>query len=84
MLILYMYYIYIIQCEDKSLYTGITNDLGRRFKEHKNGKGGHYTSSHKVVKIVHTEEFKNRSGALRREAQIKGWPREKKLALINK
>ena len=78
-----MYYVYIIRCEDKSLYTGITNDLERRFKEHKNKTGGHYTSSHKVEKIVHTEKFKNRSEALKREAKIKSWRREKKIILIN-
>ena len=79
-----MYFVYLLECEDKSLYTGITNDLERRFKEHKNGSGGHYTSSRKAVKIVHTERFKTRSGALKREAEIKGWHREDKQALIKK
>lgn len=76
-----MYFVYLLECEDKSLYTGITNDLERRLKEHKNGIGGHYTSSHRAVKMVHTEKFKTRSGALKREAEIKGWRREDKLAL---
>ncbi|MFA5386411.1 MAG: GIY-YIG nuclease family protein [Candidatus Paceibacterota bacterium] len=78
-----MYYVYLIQCEDKSLYTGITNDLDRRFKEHKDKIGGHYTSSHKVEKIVHIETFKTKSEALKREIEIKNWKRNKKLALIN-
>lgn len=78
-----MYFLYIIECKDKSLYTGITNDLNRRFDQHKNKKGGHYTSSKEVVRIVYTEEYPNRSLALKREAQIKGWRREKKLALFN-
>jgi len=78
-----MYYVYLIQCEDESIYTGITNDLERRFKEHKNKIGGHYTSSHKVEKIIYTESFKTKSEALRREIQIKGWKRNKKLALVN-
>jgi putative endonuclease len=77
-----MYYIYLIQCEDKSIYTGITNDLERRFKEHKDKKGGHYTASHKVREIIYTEAFKTKSEALKREAQIKSWRREKKLNLI--
>ena len=77
-----MYFVYLIQCGDKSIYTGITTDVARRFKEHKNGKGGHYTSSKKVVKVLHTERFKTRSKALKREAEIKSWPREKKLALV--
>jgi len=78
-----MYYVYLIECEDKSIYTGITNDLARRFKEHKNKSGGHYTALHKVEKILHTEKFGTKSEALKREAQIKGWHREKKLDLIN-
>lgn len=77
-----MYYIYLIQCEDKSIYTGITNDLERRFKEHKDRIGGHYTASHKVDRIIYTEVFQTKSEALKREAQIKGWRREKKLNLV--
>jgi putative endonuclease len=79
-----MYYVYLIQCEDGSIYTGITNDPERRFKQHKNKVGGHYTSSHKVKEMVYKEEFETKSEALKREAQIKGWRREKKLALIGK
>ena len=79
-----MYFVYIIECKDKSLYTGITNDLKRRFDQHKNGVGGHYTSSKEVVRVVYTEKYPDRSSALKREAQIKGWRREKKLALIKK
>jgi putative endonuclease len=77
-----MYFVYIIECSDKSLYTGITNDLERRLGQHKNGKGGHYTSSKGVVKIVYTEECPDKSSALKRELQIKGWTRPKKLNLI--
>lgn len=78
-----MYLVYLIQCRDNSLYTGITNDLERRFAEHKNKKGGHYTSSRDVEKIIHTEEFATKSEALKREAEIKSWRRDKKLKLIN-
>ena len=77
-----MYYLYLIECSDKSIYTGITTDVQRRFNEHKNKKGGHYTSSKQVVKILYTEQFKTRSEASKREAQIKGWRREKKLNLV--
>jgi len=77
-----MYYVYLIECEDKSIYTGITTDITRRFQEHKDGLGGHYTRAHKVKKILYTEEFPTRSEALKREAEIKSWPREKKLKLI--
>ena len=78
-----MYFVYIILCDDKSLYTGITTDLKRRFIEHQSGKGGHYTRSRKVIKYVFTEEQPNRSSALKREAEIKGWKKEQKLKLIN-
>lgn len=76
------YFVYIIKCEDNSLYAGITNDLEKRFKAHKNKTGGHYTASHKVKKIVYTEKFSTKSGALKREAEIKSWSRKKKLTLI--
>ena len=77
-----MYYVYLLQCGDGTIYTGITTDVERRFQEHKNGKGGHYTSSRKAVKLLYTEKQKNRSNALKREAEIKGWRREKKLDLV--
>ena len=76
------YFVYIIVCADKSLYTGITTDLKRRLSEHKSGTGGHYTRARKAVKIVYTEEHPNRSAASKREAQIKRLPREVKLSLI--
>ena len=77
-----MYFVYIIECSDKSLYTGITTNVERRFKEHKNKSGGHYTSSKKVVRIVYTEKCADRSTALKREIEIKSWRRKKKLGLI--
>lgn len=76
-----MYHVYILLCEDKSLYTGITTDVTRRFKEHRAGTGGHYTRSHKPKKILYEEEVATRSAALKREAEIKSWPREKKMQL---
>ncbi|MFH1979228.1 MAG: GIY-YIG nuclease family protein [Patescibacteria group bacterium] len=78
-----MYYVYLIQCEDKSIYTGITTNLKRRFKEHADKLGGHYTRAHKVKEILYSEEHSTRSDALKREAEIKSWPREKKLKLAN-
>jgi len=76
-----MWYIYILQCEDKSLYTGITNNLERRFREH-HKKTIHYTSYNPPVKILYKEQYSTKSEAAKREAQIKGWTRKKKLALI--
>lgn len=76
------YYIYILECADKSLYTGMTTNLKRRFKEHLAGKGGAYTRSHPPIKIRYSEKAGSRSKALKREAEIKRWPRIKKLSLI--
>ena len=76
------YFVYLIECEDSSIYTGITTDVKRRFEEHAAGKGARYTKAHKVKKVIHTELHKTRSSALKREASIKRMPKEKKLALI--
>lgn len=77
-----MYHLYILQCESGALYTGIATDVKRRFEEHKNGKGGRYTRAAGAKKILYTEEFKDRSGALKREAEVKRWTRTEKLKLI--
>ncbi|OHA52140.1 MAG: endonuclease [Candidatus Terrybacteria bacterium RIFCSPLOWO2_01_FULL_40_23] len=79
-----MWYIYIIKCADGSLYTGATTDVKRRFKQHKQGKGGSYTASHKAVALLHQESFKTRGQALRREAEIKKFTRSNKLKLFIK
>jgi len=78
-----MWFVYILKCEDNSFYTGISNNPDRRFLEHKNKKGGHYTSSHRVIQRVYLEKCEDKSSALKREKQIKGWRREKKLLLIS-
>jgi putative endonuclease len=77
-----MYFVYILLCEDDSLYTGIATDVSRRLAEHRNGKGAKYTRSHKPVRIVYREKFRTRSTAQKREAEIKGWSRTRKVTLI--
>ncbi len=74
-----MWFVYILLCLDNSLYTGITNNLEKRFLEHKIGKGGKYTRSHKPIKILYSEEFKTKSLALKREIEIKSWKKEAKI-----
>ncbi len=74
-----MWFVYILQCADGSFYTGSTNDLEKRFLEHKSGKGGRYTRSHKVIKIIYFEKLSTKSEALKKEAQIKSWTRKKKI-----
>ena len=77
-----MYFVYLLLCKDDSIYTGITTDLDGRLKKHKDGTASHYTRARGAVKILYSETHKDRSGALKREAEIKRWPRAKKLALI--
>ncbi|MFH1036861.1 MAG: GIY-YIG nuclease family protein [Patescibacteria group bacterium] len=77
-----MYYVYIVGCKDGTLYTGISSDVSRRFREHVSGRGGAYTRAKRVKKLLYTEEWENRSAALKRESEIKSWRREKKLSLI--
>ena len=82
MLMAMPYVVYILRCADGTLYTGITNDLARRFAQHKSGKAAAYTAAHPVKNIAYTEECASRGAALKREAEIKSWDRAKKLALI--
>jgi putative endonuclease len=77
-----MWHVYILECENTYLYTGITNDLKRRVKEHLTGKGGKFTHAFKAQKLLFSEKAKTQGEALRREAQIKSWTRKEKLALI--
>ena len=72
----------MLQCKDRSLYTGITTDVARRLKEHREGAGGHYTRARGAVRMAYIEEHPDRSSASRREAAIKRLTRAGKLELI--
>lgn len=76
-----MWYVYILKCANGVLYTGLTDDLKRRFDEHRRGKGGHYTRFSKPSEILYKEVFESRIQAEGREQQIKRWSKAKKLAL---
>jgi len=76
--------VYILRCGDGTLYAGITTDVSRRIIEHNKAKGGNYTRSHLPVKLLYKENYRTRSQALKRENQIKAFPRNKKLALIKR
>lgn len=78
------WFVYILECADKSLYTGITNNVDLRLDKHLSDKGAKYTKSRKVKRLAYQEECENRSKALKREIEIKSWPRKKKLKLITK
>lgn len=77
-----MWHVYLLRCEDDSIYTGITQEVDRRVQEHKTSQGGKYTRDSGVKELLYTEEYETRSEAASREGQIKGWRREKKINLI--
>ena len=77
------YFVYILECSDKSLYTGITTDLAKRLDQHNTSpKGAKYTKARRPVKLLYSEASENRSTASKREYFIKKLTREKKLQLI--
>ena len=78
-----VYYVYILECNDNTLYTGITTDLHRRINEHNfSDKGAKYTKVRRPVKIVYSEKHRGRSDASKREYEIKKFSRQEKLKLI--
>ena len=77
-----MCYVYILECADKTLYTGWTIDLINRLKVHNEGKASKYTRARLPVKLVYSEECDNEIDAQRREWQIKQLSRKEKLKLI--
>ncbi len=76
------WFLYLIRCNDFSLYTGIAKDVEKRFKMHCSGKGARYTRTRLPLEIVYHEVCKSRTEALVRECEVKALPREKKLAPI--
>jgi putative endonuclease len=78
------YYVYILECKDKSLYVGCTNNIKKRVKQHNESKyGAHYTKIRRPATLLYSEVFKILKDARKREAEIKRWRREKKLDLVN-
>ena len=79
-----LYYVYIVECRDKSYYTGITNNLNRRLWEHNAGYDKEsYTFLRRPVVLKWYEQFTDPNYAIMVEKQIKGWSRRKKHSLIN-
>lgn len=79
------YSVYILRCNDQTLYTGIAKDIKKRLDEHNNSKlGVKYTRGRRPVKLVYSKNFKNRSLALKQESKIKKFSRQDKLKLITK
>ena len=77
------FFVYILECSDKSLYVGCTNNLAKRLKQHNSSKSGaHYTKIRRPVKLKYSETFNALKDARKREAEIKGWKKDKKIQLI--
>jgi putative endonuclease len=77
-----MYFLYLLECMDGTIYTGITTDVKRRFAEHKEGIGSRYTRSRKAKRLLYAEKHRDRSSASKREAEVKRMTRTKKRALV--
>lgn len=77
------YFVYILECSDKKFYIGVTNDVTRRLQEHNEGiDSKSWTYKRRPVKLVYHEEFSDINYAIAFEKQLKGWRRDKKIALI--
>jgi putative endonuclease len=78
------YYVYILQCNDESYYTGVTNNLDERFAQHESGYVATcYTFKRRPIKLVYSVQMDDINQAIALEKQIKGWSRKKKQAFIN-
>lgn len=76
------YYVYIMTNKSKTLYVGMTNNLSRRMYEHKSKSHKGFTSKYNINKLIYFEELGSKVEAIKREKQLKGWLRSKKVKLI--
>lgn len=77
------WFVYMVECRDGTLYTGITDDIPKRMAAHNSGRGAKYTRGRAPVTLVYQESAQSHSQALRREYQIKRLSREEKKSLCN-
>jgi putative endonuclease len=77
-----VWYTYIVECSDNTLYVGTTNDIEKRLLKHNTGKGAKYTKGRGPVKIRYSEVFESRAEACKQEYKLKQYSREEKLELI--
>lgn len=75
-------YTYILKCGDGSLYTGWTNDIAARLRQHQSGKGAKYTRGRGPLELVYLEVYDTKSEAMSREARIKHFSRNEKMKLL--
>jgi putative endonuclease len=76
------WWVYVLLCADRSLYTGVTTDVSRRPDEHNAGTASKYTRARRPVRVAYREPARGRSAALKREAAIKSLSRKNKQALV--
>ena len=76
------FYCYILECADRTFYTGWTTDPPRRERQHNAGRGAKYTRTRRPVKLVYVEELSSRAEAMKRELAIKAMGRERKMKLV--
>jgi putative endonuclease len=78
-----VHHVYVLECADGSFYTGYTTDVPRRVAEHDAGRGAKYTRGRTPVRLVHREAYATRSGAMRREHDLKALSRGAKARLVD-
>ncbi|MFC6176381.1 GIY-YIG nuclease family protein [Companilactobacillus huachuanensis] len=76
------YYVYMLLCNDKTFYTGTSNNVEKRVATHNAGKGAKYTKIRRPVKLMYSEELADKSAALKREIAIKKLSRQQKITLL--
>ncbi len=76
------FWVYILASTSRHIYTGVTNDIERRVREHKDGRIEGFTRRYRIDRLVYCERFRYVVNAIAREKEIKGWDRRKRIALI--
>jgi putative endonuclease len=76
------FWVYILASKSRHIYTGVTNDIERRVREHKEGRIEGFTQRYRINRLVYCERFRYIGNAIAREKEIKGWDRQKRVALI--
>jgi len=76
------FWVYILASKSRRIYTGVTNDIERRVREHKRGEIEGFTQRYRINRLVYRERFHYIDNAIAREKEIKSWNREKRVALI--
>lgn len=78
------WYVYVLECQDKTFFTGTTTNLADKIEKHKTGKASTYTRNRRPVTLVYSEEYTNRTQANKAESAIKKMSREEKKAMIRR